>query len=123
MLCRMGCAPRKLILAPPQPLGFALLNPPYIMTMSTTLRNNTARSRFELDVDGGTAVANYKIDGNIITFTHTEVPLRARGAGVASRLIQGALETARSQGLKVVARCSFVQAYLAKHPEFHDLTA
>ena len=92
--------------------------------MSATVRNNTARSRFELDVDGGgIAVANYKIDGNVITFTHTEVPPQARGAGVASRLIDDALETVRSQGLRVVARCAFVRAYLAKHPEFHDLTA
>ena len=27
----------------------------------------------------------------------------------------------RTLGLKVVARCCFVRAYLAKHPEFHDL--
>jgi uncharacterized protein len=94
------------------------------MAMSATVRNNTARSRFELDVDGGgVAVADYKVDGDVITFKHTEVPPRARGAGVASRLIAGALETVRTQGLKVVARCSFVRAYLAKHPEFHDLTA
>ena len=114
---------RETILAPPQPVGFALLNPPYIMTMSTAVRNNTARSRFELDVDGGIAIATYRIDGNVITFTHTEVPPRSRGAGVASRLIEAALQAARTQGLKVVAHCAFVQAYLTKHPEFRDLTA
>lgn len=91
--------------------------------MSATVRNNTARSRYELDVDGGgTAVADYQVDGDVVTFTHTEVPPRSRGAGIASRLVGGALEAARSQRLKVVARCSFVRAYLAKHPEFHDLT-
>jgi len=93
------------------------------MTMSTAVRNNTARSRFELDVDGGIAVANYKIDGDVITFTHTEVPPRSRGAGVASRLIEAALQAVRAQGLKVVAHCAFVQTYLTKHPEFRDLTA
>ena len=35
--------------------------------------------------------------------------------------ITGALETARARGLKVVARCSFVRDFLAKHPEYHDL--
>jgi len=59
----------------------------------------------------------------VITLTHTEVPPQARGHGVASRLVQGALEMVRTLGLKVVARCSFVHAYLAKHPEFHDLMA
>ena len=103
--------------------GFISLDPPYIVIMSASVRNNTALSRFELDVDGGTAVANYTVADGVITFTHTEVPLPARGAGVASRLIQSALEMVRALGLKVVARCCFVRAYLAKHPEFRDLVA
>jgi uncharacterized protein len=100
-----------------------LVNSPYIVTMSSSVRNNSALSRFELDVDGGMAVANYKVDDGVITFTHTEVPARARGAGVASRLIQEALEMVQELGLKVVARCEFVRAYLSKHPEFHDLVS
>ena len=46
-----------------------------------------------------------------------------RGRGIASRLVQGALESARAAGLKVVPRCPFVSAYIAKHPEFGDLLA
>jgi hypothetical protein len=57
----------------------------------------------------------------VITFTHTETPLALRGRGIASRLARGALEAARAQGLKVVAKCPFVSAYIAKHPEFGDL--
>jgi uncharacterized protein len=89
--------------------------------MPISIRDNAARSRFELDADGVTAVANYQLAGNVITFVHTEVPEQARGEGIASRLIEGALQTARARGLKVAARCSFVRAYLDKHPEFHDL--
>ena len=44
-----------------------------------------------------------------------------RGQGIGSRLVRGALEAARAQGLKVVARCSFVSSYLGKHPEFNNL--
>ena len=91
--------------------------------MSASVRNNSALSRFELDVDGGIAVANYSVGDGVITFTHTEVPPHARGAGVASRLIESALEMVRTLGLKVVARCCFVRAYLAKHSEFHDLVS
>ncbi len=91
--------------------------------MPSAVRNNAALSRFELDAGGAIAVANYKIADGVITFAHTEVPPLARGGGVASRLVQGALEMVRTQGLKVVARCSFVRAYLAKHPEFNDLTS
>jgi predicted GNAT family acetyltransferase len=89
--------------------------------MAAILRDNPELSRFEMDDDGILAVANYRLVGNTITFTHTEVPPQARGQGLASRLIAGALEAARVRGLKVVAHCSFVCDYLAKHPEYHDL--
>ena len=91
--------------------------------MPPGVRDNTALSRFELDVNGVTAVANYKLDGKVMTFTHTETPEETRGAGIASRLIEVALQAVRMRGLKIVPRCSFVRAYLEKHPEFQDLLA
>jgi uncharacterized protein len=91
--------------------------------MPITFRDNPTLSRFELDDDGVLAVANYRLADGVITFMHTEVPLQARGEGIASRLIAGALESARERELKVVAHCSFVRDYLTKHPEFHDLVA
>jgi predicted GNAT family acetyltransferase len=103
--------------------GFASLTAPYIPVMPASVRNNAALSRFELDADGGTAVANYEVGDGVITFTHTEVPPAARQAGIGSRLIREALETVRTLGLKVIPRCSFVRDYLAKHREFDDLIA
>jgi uncharacterized protein len=87
----------------------------------TNIRNNTALNRYELDAEGRTAVAYYKLAPGVITFTHTETPMVLRGRGIASRLVRGALEDARARGLKIVAKCPFVSAYLAKHPEFGDL--
>jgi len=87
------------------------------------MRNNTAESRFELDVDGHTALAFYRIESGVITFVHTEVPQALSGRGVGSRLVRGALEQARALGLKVVPKCPFVSAYMGKHPEFNDLLA
>jgi uncharacterized protein len=95
----------------------------HIHAMLTAVRDNPALSRFELDANGVTAVANYKLAGNVITFTHTEVPPQARHGGIASRLIEGALEEIRAHGLKIVPRCSFVRDFLDNHPEFHDLLA
>jgi uncharacterized protein len=91
--------------------------------MAAAVRDNPALSRFELDAGGVTAVANYRLNGGVMTFTHTEVPPQARHGGIASRLIEGALAAARSRGLKIVPGCSFVRDYVDKHPEVRDLLA
>jgi hypothetical protein len=85
------------------------------------VRNNAALNRFELDVEGGMAVAYYRAAPGRITITHTEVPAELRGRGFGSVLVKGALDLARAQGLTVVSRCPFVSAYLGKHPEYNDL--
>jgi uncharacterized protein len=87
------------------------------------IRDNTALSRFELESDGVTVFLNYRLGDGIITLQHTETPVQARGRGLASQLVQGVLETVRARGLKIVPRCAFVQAYLAKHPEYRDLVS
>jgi predicted GNAT family acetyltransferase len=87
------------------------------------VHNNHERSRFELVEQGHTAFAEYTLDGDVITFTHTVVPSALQGMGVGSRLIHGALTEVRGRGLKVRATCTFVAAYLTKHPEWQDLRA
>ena len=85
------------------------------------VRDNPALSRFELDLNGHTAVACYQLSPGVITFRHTEVPPEMSGHGIGSQLVRGVLEAARARGLKVVPKCPFVAAYMAKHPEFNDL--
>lgn len=87
------------------------------------VHDNVELDRFELDLEDGTAVAYYRLTPNVITFVHTETPPALRGRGAASELIRGALEWARARDLKVVAECSFVAAFIARHPEFADLAA
>jgi len=83
--------------------------------------NNRPHHRYELAVDGHIAATYYKVDHGVITFIHTEVPPELGGKGVGSRLIKGALDQVRSEGLKVIAECPFVKAYIDKHPEYADL--
>jgi uncharacterized protein len=87
------------------------------------VRNNTALSRFELDVEGATAFANYRLTPQAVIITHTETPRALRRRGIASELVEGALRIIRSDGRKVVAGCSFVSDYLRRHPEISDLVA
>ena len=91
-----------------------------IMT-AATVRDNKAQNRFELDVEGMVAIANYRLTPSAVIITHTETPRSLRGRGVASELVQGALQLIRADGLKVIAGCGFVVDYLQKHPEFADL--
>jgi uncharacterized protein len=89
----------------------------------SAVRDNRTRSRFELDVEGGTAFANYRLTPQAIIITHTETPRSLRGRGIASELVRGALELIRADGHKVIAGCGFVADYLRKHPEYADLVA
>jgi predicted GNAT family acetyltransferase len=88
-----------------------------------TVHDNKAQSRFELDVEGAIAFANYRLAPSTVVITHTETPRALRGRDIASALVKGALELIRADGLKVVAGCGFVVDYLQKHPEFSDLAA
>jgi uncharacterized protein len=86
-----------------------------------SVRDNKTLSRFELDVEGALAFANYRRTPSAVVITHTETPRPLRGRGIASQLVEGALQLIRADGLKVIAGCGFVVDYLQKHPEFADL--
>jgi uncharacterized protein len=83
--------------------------------------NNKAQHRYELTVDGHLAATYYSIADGVITFIHTEVPSELGGKGVGSALVKGALDQVRADGLKVIAQCPFVKAYIDKHAEYADL--
>jgi predicted GNAT family acetyltransferase len=89
----------------------------------TAVRDNKAQSRFELDVEGDIAFANYRMTPSTVIITHTETPRALRGRGIASELVKGALKLIRGDGKRVVAGCGFVAGYLRKHPEYADLVS
>jgi predicted GNAT family acetyltransferase len=86
-----------------------------------TVTENMAAQRFEAHIGPHLAVAEYRRDGNTITFTHTEVPEEIEGRGVASALAHTALEQARAQGLTVMPQCPFFATYIRRHPEYANL--
>jgi predicted GNAT family acetyltransferase len=85
--------------------------------------NNPSKDRYELAVDGHIAATYYKIADGVITFIHTEVPPELGGKGVGSKLIKGALDQVRAEGLKVIPECPFVKAFIEKHADYQDLLA
>jgi predicted GNAT family acetyltransferase len=83
--------------------------------------NNEAEGRYELTLDGHTAIAAYKVRPDHLIFYHTDVPPALEGHGVGKRLVKGALDDVRRRGLKLVPVCKFVKHYLDTHPEEQDL--
>ena len=88
------------------------------------IRNNAALNRYELETEAGfcTWPTTDPSPGAIAIF-HTEVPPSLRGRNIGARLVHGILEDVRRQGIKVVPQCSFVRAFMARHPEYQDLLA
>src|SRR5437870_4462565 len=89
--------------------------------MSFHVDNNEAESRFETNVDGNVAVAEYEKRPGTIVFTHTEVPKELAGRGIAQEIVKTALEYAREKKLKVVPLCAYVKSYLERHPDYREL--
>jgi predicted GNAT family acetyltransferase len=87
------------------------------------VRHDPVAERFEIDFEGELAFAAYRREGATVLFTHTEVPSRAQGRGVAALLVRAALDWARSEGLHVRPLCSDVAVYMRRHPETQDLLA
>ncbi len=88
---------------------------------SIEVLHNPAASRFEARVDGGMAECVYRMSGAVMNIVHTEVPPQSEGRGVAAELVRVALDHARAQAQRVRPSCSYVRAYMRRHPETLDL--
>jgi predicted GNAT family acetyltransferase len=91
--------------------------------MNVAVTHNAARKRFETTVDGQLCVADYQLRGDVAWMTHTGVPSAVGGRGIAAELVRVALEWADGKGYKVEPACSYVEAYMRRHPETQKLLA
>lgn len=89
-------------------------------TGDVTVKHNAAEGRYELATEHGLAVAVYREQGDRAIFTHTEVPSADEGKGIATRLVRAALDDTRRRGFKIVPACSFVVAFVRRHPEYNQ---
>ena len=78
--------------------------------------------RFSISVDGQKVgfVEFADRDGQRV-FTHTEVLDEFGGRGLATILVDEALTESRDAGLRIVAVCPMVVAFVKKHHEFDDV--
>jgi predicted GNAT family acetyltransferase len=90
-----------------------------------TIHHDTEAGRFTTQVDGRQGEATYRLvngpAGPVMHLVHTGVPAALQGRGVAADLVAAALAEARAQGWRVRPVCSYVRAYMRRHPETQDL--
>ena len=58
-----------------------------------------------------------------VSADHTYVPDSMRGQGIAGKLVDALIDTARAKGWKVIPRCSYVVVAFRRHPEWNDVLA
>lgn len=81
------------------------------------VRHDPDRSRFFLPLpDGDAEIVYAPFSEDVLDLQHTEVPPSGRGSGIADDLIRAALSYAREHGMRVMASCPYVRAWLRKHP-------
>lgn len=90
---------------------------------SAEVVHNADASRYTLWLDGEPAgLADYRVEGDTIRFTHTEVDPAKRDHGLAGVLVEHALNDVRTgTDLTVVAECPFVAGWIDQHAEYQDL--
>jgi uncharacterized protein len=88
------------------------------------VRDNRARSRFELVVDDQVVgFADYRRVGSTVDVPHTEITPARRGRGLGARMVREMLDLIRAEGSTVVPSCPFVADYIDRHAEYGDLVA
>ncbi len=83
--------------------------------------HDLAAGRFEAVVDGQRCVLDYRLVAGVAHILHTEVPAALQGRGLAAALVQQVLAQVRALGWRVRPVCSYVRAYMQRHPETQDL--
>ena len=86
--------------------------------------HNEQSHRYELWIEGQLAsMAEYRPQGDVLVFDHTETRPQFRGGGLAERVVRFALDDVRERGKRVVPQCWFVAEVMDANPEFADLRA
>jgi uncharacterized protein len=84
---------------------------------------STKDGEYTIAVEGKTVgFAAFADRGNARVFYHTVIDPEFGGRGLATILVEEALDAARADGKRIVPVCSMVASVIEKHPEFADIT-
>lgn len=91
------------------------------MTANATFSDHPERSRFELDVGGEVATADYARRADRLVIFHVYAPPALRGTGAAGRLMGEVAGVARAEGLRIAPLCGYAASWLRAHADHRDL--
>lgn len=91
--------------------------------MSSAVQHLPDQNRYVFEKDGRqVGLTDYRLRGNAMHITHTEIDPQLRGSGLGAEMVQDVLDTIRTDtDYRVVAECPFVVDWLGHHPEYHEL--
>ena len=85
------------------------------------IRHEPERGRFVASLGAAEAVLEYRPAGaGVLEYFHTFVPDELCGKGIASELVEFALEYAGSEGFEVIPTCPFVARVMRAEPRYRD---
>ncbi len=87
--------------------------------MSSQLTHEPDAERYTLVLDGQlAAVADYRINGNSISFTHTFTQPHLRGRGLAGEVVTFAMDDVEKNSTRrVIPMCWYVADWFESHPD------
>lgn len=93
--------------------------PVYDCGVTTALVHEPDGTRYVLYVDGEVAaLADYRVQGDIVSFFHTFTQPSRRGQGLAGQVVEFAMDDVEATStLTVSPDCWYVANWFAKHPD------
>ncbi len=76
------------------------------------VKHESEKSRFVIEQDGNECVLDYVLKGDSVNFTHTYVPFRLRGKGLAEQLVESGLQWATENSFNIKSSCWYVKKFL-----------
>lgn len=78
-------------------------------------------ARYEMEEQGLTSWADYRLSGERLYIDHVESPPALRGTGAAGRLMAALAADARARNLRITPICGYAAAWLRRSKAFADL--
>lgn len=86
------------------------------------IEHHPAVHRFVARLPEGDAVLDYRMTSKtVMDMLSTRVPATARGRGAGGALVEAALTHARTNNLRVIPSCWYVETWVGRHPEYREL--